>query len=52
MALMVFKSDYADIIIEKKFLYSSSIIDLFYINTEIAMISELFLQFSNHVKCT
>lgn len=43
---MIFKSNYADIIIEKKFVYLSSIIDLFYINKERAMIAELFLQHS------
>lgn len=46
MALMIFKSNYADIIIEKKFVYLSSIIDLFYINKEREMTAELFLQHS------
>lgn len=46
MALMIFESNYADIIIENKFEYLSSIIDLFDINKERAMIAELFLQHS------
>lgn len=46
MALMIFKSNYADIIVEKKFEYLSSIIDLFDMNKERAMIAELLLQHS------